>query len=270
MGSASSPLRSRKLLYVFEGYALDTGRRELRRGNNVIPVQPQVFDLLAYLVLHRDRVVNKEDMIEAIWGGRIVSDSTLTSRINAARTAVGDSGEAQRLIRTIPRKGLRFVGTVQEDRMRASLPLPERPSVAVLPFTNLGGDPEEEYFADGITEDIITSLSKWHWFFVISRNSSFIYKGRAVDVKQVGQELGVRYILEGSVRKAGHKLRVNAQLVDAVTGTHIWAELFDRDLIEIFAVQDELTQNVAAAIGPAVSKIETEQATRKSETALLA
>ena len=270
LGRAALALWSRKLLYEFEGYALDTDRRELRRGDTVVAVQPQVFDLLEYLVRSRDRVVSKDDMVEAIWGGRIVSESTLTSRINAARAALRDSGEEQRLIRTLPRKGLRFVGTVREKLKPTILPLPEKPSIAVLPFANLGGDFEQEYFADGITEDITTSLSKWHWFFVIARNSSFTYKGRAVDVKKVGQELGVRYVLEGSVRKVGHRLRLNAQLIDAETGAHVWAERFDRDFVDVFEVQDELTQNVAAAIGPAVSKIETEQAERKTGEKLVA
>jgi adenylate cyclase len=258
------------LLYSFEGYALDTDVRELRRGGTVVAVQPQVFDLLEYLVRNRDRVITKDDLIAAVWHGRIVSESALTTRINAARTAIGDSGEEQRLIRTLPRKGVRFIGEIREVLKPTSLPLPEKPSIAVLPFSNMSDDPEQEYFADGITEDIITSLSKWHWFFVIARNSSFTYKARAIDIKRVGQELGVRYVLEGSVRRVGDRLRLNAQLIDAVTGTHIWAERFDRDFVDVFAVQDELTHNVAAAIGPAVSKIVTEQATRKSEEQLAA
>jgi TolB-like protein len=192
------------------------------------------------------------------------------TRINAARVAIGDNGEEQRLIRTLPRKGLRFVGAVREEQKPTSLSLPEKPSIAVLPFANMSNDPEQEYFADGVTEDLITSLSKWHWFFVIARNSSFTYKARAVDLKQVGHELGVRYILEGSVRKLGNRLRLNAQLIDTLTGAHIWAERFDREFVDVFAVQDELTHNVAAAIGPAVSRIVTEQATRKSEKQLAA
>src|SRR5215475_3452888 len=184
--------------FQFENHTLDASRRELRRGAELVPVEPQVFDLLLYLVQNRDRVVSKDDLIGGVWGGRIVSDSTLTSRINAARKAIGDSGADQSLIRTIPRKGLRFVGAVSTQPSRASteqpaaaspeqlgpsqsgLGLPDRPAIAVLPFTNLSGDREQEYFSDGISEDIITALSKLRWFFVIARNSSFVYKGRSV------------------------------------------------------------------------------------------
>jgi adenylate cyclase len=131
-----------------------------------------------------------------------------------------------------------------------ALPLPDKPSIAVLPFQNISGDPEQEYFADGMVEEIITALSKIRWFFVIARNSTFTYKGHAVDVKQVGRELGVRYVLEGSVRKSGNRIRVTAQLVEAATGNHVWAERYDRDLADIFAVQDEITERVVAAIEP--------------------
>ena len=138
----------------------------------------------------------------------------------------------------------------EPDRVAATLALPDKPSIAVLPFQNMSGDPEQEYFADGMVEEIITALSRIRWFFVIARNSTFTYKGRAVDVKQVGRELGVRYVLEGSVRKAGSRLRITAQLVEAETGNQLWAERYDRDLADIFAVQDEITERVVAAIEP--------------------
>jgi adenylate cyclase len=142
-------------------------------------------------------------------------------------------------------------------------PLPDKPSIAVLPFVNLSGDPEQEYFADGMAEDIITGLSRYRWFFVIARNSSFTYKGRAVDVKQVAQDLGVRYVLEGSVRKAGTRMRVTTQLIDATAGTHIWAERYDRELEDIFAIQDEVTEAIVAAIAPEIGDVERERAQRK-------
>src|SRR5437879_4729989 len=217
---------------------------------------------------NRDRVVSKEDLIGQVWDGRTVSDSTFTSRVNAARTAVSDSGRDQKLIRTISRKGLRLLATAQEqepsnssrpaerlaekrhERSPSALPLPDRPAIAVLPFNNMSGEREQEYFSDGITEDIITALSRLRWFFVIARNSTFVYKGKGVDVKHVGRELGVRYVLEGSVRKSGQQVRITGQLIDALTGNHIWAERFDRELTDIFALQDEITTSVTAAIEP--------------------
>ena len=250
-----------------------------------MPIEPQVFDLLVYLVQNRERVVSKDDLIASVWGGRIVSDSTLTSRINAARKAVRDSGALQKLIRTMPRKGFRFVGSVRTDAnevahvtnsppdtiqepSRAPLSLPDRPAIAVLPFTNMSGDPEQEYFSDGIGEDIITALSKLRWFFVIARNSSFIYKGKAVHMKQVADELGVGYVVEGSVRKAGDRVRITVQLNDVATGSHIWAERYDRGLADVFAVQDEITEAIVAAIEPQLYAAENFRAQRKPPDSL--
>jgi TolB-like protein len=268
--------------YSFGDHTLDCDRRELRRGAQAIAVEPQVFDLLVYLVQNRDHVVSKDDLIASVWGGRIVSDSTLTSRITAARKAIGDSGENQTLIRTIARKGLRFVGAVHtqpigaepahagaapadelNEPSRAALPLPDRPAIAVLPFTNMTGDPAQEYFSDGISEDIITALSKLRWFFVIARNSSFVYKDKAVHLKQVAEELGVGYVVEGSVRKGGDRVRITAQLNDVATGSHIWAERYDRDLADVFAVQDEITEAIVAAIEPQLYAAENFRARRK-------
>jgi TolB-like protein len=251
--------------FRFSNHLFDTALRELSCDDRNVPVEPQVFDLLNYLLEHRDRVVSKDDLIATVWSGRIVSDSTLTSRINAARRAIGDSGSDQKLIRTVPRKGFRFVGsvvpgdTVAKDAAGSSgqaaaqpseLPLPDRPAIAVLPFTNMSDDPEQDYFSDGISEDIITALSKLRWFFVIARNSSFTYKGRAVLISEVARELGVRYVVEGSVRKIGDQVRISAQLNDASTGGHIWAERYDRNLAGVFAVQDEITESIVAAIEP--------------------
>ena len=420
------------MLYSFEDFSLDTARRELRRGGSLIALQPQVFDLLEYAIRNRERIVSKDDLLAAVWNGRIVSESTLSTRINAARSAIGDSGEEQRLIRTAHGKGIRFVGAVREvgetvrklaaifaadvagysrlmeqdeigtlrrltacrailderiatyrgrifgsagdsvvadfasavdavqcavavqealakeqqmrfrigvhvgdvivqgdnlfgdgvniaarlealaepggicisgavrdqigsklplaftdlgeqqfkniaqpirayriggERANAiatpSLPLPDKPSIAVLAFANMSGDPEQEFFSDGIAEDIITALSRYPSLFVIARNSCFTYKGRAVDVKQVGRELGVRYALEGSVRKAGNRVRVTAQLVEAEAGNHVWANRYDRDLADIFALQDEITEAVATAVAPAVDDAERHRAMRR-------
>ncbi len=265
--------------FVFADHTLDVERRELRRGSEPVGLEPQVFDLLVYLVRNCDRVVSKDDLIDAIWGGRAVSDSTLTSRINAARKAIGDSGGEQKLIRTVARKGLRFVGAVHRrsggsdvpaagadeipEPARPALPLPDRPAIAVLPFTNMTDDPAQDYFSDGITEDIITALSKLRWFFVIARNSSFIYKGKAVHLKQVAAELGVGYVVEGSVRKVGERVRITAQLNDVSTGSHIWAERYDRGLADVFAVQDEITEAIVAAIEPQIYAAENFRSRRK-------
>jgi len=255
--------------YFFADHTLDIARRELRRGAETISIEPQVFDLLVYLAQNPDRVVTKDDLIAAVWGGRIVSDSTLTSRINAARKAVQDNGEDQRVIRTVARKGIRFVCPVTTateavpEPPRTVLPLPDRPAIAVLPFDNMSGDPEQEYFSDGISEDIITALSKLRWFFVIARNSSFTYKGKAVHMKQVGAELGVGYVVEGSVRKVGDRVRITAQLNDVTTGAHIWAERYDRELKDVFAVQDEITEAIVAAIEPQLYAAENFRAQRK-------
>ena len=257
--------------FLFEDYALDTNRRELRQQGDLVRIEPQAFDLLEYLIRNRDRVVSRDDLIASIWSGRIVSDSAMTTRINAARSAISDTGKAQRLIKTVPRKGIRFVGTVREEDAsgnlgtNASTPsmsylaLPDKPSIAVLAFTNMSGDPGQEYFSDGITEDIITELSRFSELFVIARRSSFQYKGRSPDIRQVGRELGVRYILEGSVRRAGDRIRISAQLIDAVTGAHRWAERYDRELRDVFAVQDEVSRAIVAILVARVKKAEAER-----------
>jgi TolB-like protein len=275
-------MRGRRVRYAFEDYVIDPDRRELTRSAEPIAVGPQVFDLLLHLVRNREHVVSKDELLDALWAGRIVSESTLTSHINAARKAIGDSGQNQRLLRTIARKGFRFVGDVSEIASRSAAvstdspvktiaeapALPDGPSIAALPFVNLSGDIEQEYFTDGVVEDIITALSRIRWLFVIARNSSFTYKGRAVDVKQVGRELGVRYVLEGSVRKAAHKVRITGQLIDASTGGHLWAERFESALDDIFELQDQVTEAVVGAIAPQLERAEIDRAKRKPTESL--
>jgi TolB-like protein/tetratricopeptide (TPR) repeat protein len=263
------------LPYLFEDYALDTDRRELRRGGSLVPVEPQVFDLLEYLIRNRERVVSRDDLVASVWQGRIVSESALSTRINALRVAIGDSGEAQRLVKTLPRKGIRFVGVVHERQKpqaaaapatgaeQAALTLPDKPSIAVLPFANMDRDPEQEYFADGVAEEIVTALSRCNWLFVIARNSSFTYKGKAVDVRRVGRELGVRYVLEGSVRRSGNRLRFISQLIDATTGAHIWADRFEGEMSDVFDLQDRITESVVAVIEPNLQRVEIERVKRK-------
>lgn len=273
--------------YLFANHVLDTDRCELRRGQRTVAVEPQVFDLLVYLVENRDRVVSKNDLIASVWGGRIVSDSTLTTRVNAARRAVGDSGAKQKLIRTIARKGLRFVGAVHiqpkgattattaqaagEDMREPScpaLPLPDRPAIAVLPFTNMTRDPAQEYFSDGIAEDIITELSRYPDLFVVARNSSFTYRGKAARVIDLARELGVHYVFEGSVQRAGNRVRINAQLIDAATDKHLWAQRYDRDLEDLFSVQDEVVQSIVAILPARIEAAAFEQASRKMTSSL--
>jgi TolB-like protein len=250
------------LRYLFGDYAFDTDRRELHRGSEVVSIAPQVFDLIDYLIRNRERVVSKDDLIDAIWKGRSVSDAALTTRMNAARTAIGDSGEEQRLIKTLPRKGFRFIGMVREaegaavaavvdnivEPSKPAPALPDKPSIAVLPFQNLSGDPEQEYFADGIADDVLTTLSKIQELLVIARASSFVFKGQARDIREIGQMLGARYVLEGSVRKAGNRVRLTAQLIDSLNGGHVWADRFEGDVDAVFELQDRITQDIVAAL----------------------
>jgi len=269
-----------RVQFIFGEYTLDTDTRELRRRDTLISVQPLVFDLLTYLLRNRERVVSKDDLFAAVWAGRIVSDSTLGTHINAARRAIGDNGDAQKMIRTVPRKGVRFVGEVktpaariepaQADRPSSTRPSlsSDRPTIALLPFVNMSGEPQQEYFSDGISEDIIAALTRLRWFYVVARNSSFSYKGRAVQLKQIGEELGACYIVEGSVRKEGERVRITVQLSDVTTGSQLWAERYDRELADVFAVQDEVTNAIVAAIEPQLYAAENFRAQRKPPDSL--
>jgi adenylate cyclase len=239
---------SRKLLFRFEDYVLDSERREMRRAGAQLAIEPQVFDLLEFLVRNRDRVVSKDDLLASVWGGRIVSESTLASRINAARRAVGDTGEGQRLIRTIIGKGIRFVGEVHEQQCQPSARPVPRLSMVVLPFAHFSNDPELEYFADGITDDLTTDLSQITGGFVIARNTAFTYKSKPLDVKKIGRELGVRYVIEGSARPAGDLLRLNVQLTDVESGAHLWADRFDTTPVDLAQTQSEITGRLARTI----------------------
>jgi len=250
---------------AFGQYRLEIERRELRCGAELIELEPKAFDLLAFLVQHRNRVVSKDDLLQAVWHGRIVSESALTTRLNAVRRALGDDGSAQRLIRTFTRKGIRFVGEVTEIADRA---LPDKPSIAVLPFQNMSGDPEQEYFADGMVEEITTAIARCPGLFVIARNSSFRYKGKPIDVNQTARELGVRYVLEGSVRKAGNRVRIAGQLIDSTTGAHVWVDRFEGTLDDIFELQDRVASGVVGAIEPRLRRAEAERAVRKPTASL--
>ncbi|HEY8751344.1 MAG TPA: winged helix-turn-helix domain-containing tetratricopeptide repeat protein [Tepidisphaeraceae bacterium] len=263
--------------YQFEDYVFDTDLRELRRGADLVSVAPQVFDLLDYLIRHRECVVSKDDLIRAVWKGRIVSDAALTTRLNAVRSAIGDTGEKQHLIKTLPRKGFRFVAMVQEVQKRTVEPVGSavysgdttptqtstaRLSIVVLPFANLSGDPEQDYFVDGITENLTTDLSRINGSFVIARNTAFTFKGKAIGVQKLGRELNVRYVLEGSVQRGGNRLRVNVQLIDAENGNHLWAERFEKPIADLFDMQDEIVASLANTLNAQLIEAEARRAER--------
>ena len=236
----------------------------LFRGAEPTVLGQRAVALLRVLLDRPGEPVSKDALIEAGWPGRTIEDSNLTVQIAALRRIFEEGAGGASWIETLPRRGYRYVGpVVATDNSPAAanprtspLALPNKPSVGVLPFSNLSGDPEQEYFANGMVEDIIAGLSRIKWLFVVARNSSFTYKGKAVDVKRVGRELGVRYLLQGSLRKDGSRVRISAQMIEAETGGHVWAERYDRPLDDIFALQDEITLSVVGAIEPSLRKAE--------------
>jgi TolB-like protein/Tfp pilus assembly protein PilF len=261
----------------FGPFRLDSDAQMLLHGAEPITLGQRAVALLRLFLERAGAPVSKDALIEAAWPGLAVDDSNLTVQIAALRPVFEEAAGGANWIETLPRRGYRYVGPVvatghpaveANSQRRPGLALPDKPSLAVLAFTNLGGDPEHEYFADGMVDDIITGLSRIKWLFVIARNSSFTYKGRAVDVKQVGRELGVQYVLEGSVRKAGDRVRVTGQLIDAATGAHVWAERYDFRFDDIFALQDEIALAVVGAIEPSLRRAEVERVKRKRPDSL--
>lgn len=262
--------------FRFADFAIDVARHELRRGGALVPVEPQVFDLLVHLVRNRDRIVSKSELFDAIWAGRIVSEETLSSRVSATRHAIGDNGAEQALIRTHYKRGFRFVGDVEEvstlsDPLHAtsgksvSAPavlMPGRPSIAVLPFKIMSGDPDADFLADGISEDIITGLSRQRWFTVVARNST-LFKGETIDLRRMAKELDVRYVLEGSLRKANGRVRVTAQLIDADKCVHVWAHRYDSALAGIFEQQDQITNRLIDSVRSQIIMAEAARLRRK-------
>jgi TolB-like protein len=249
--------------FAFGPFMLDVQRGALVREGRPVAVGHKGLLLLHALLCAPGQVLNKTALMQAAWFDAIVEESNLSVQIAALRKLLGPQPDGSEWIATIPRAGYRFVGTVQvvpaidSASPAAGQPdLRERPSIAVLPFANISGDKEQEYLADGITEDIVTALTRFRWFRVIGRNSSFVYKGKSVDSKQVARELGVRYVLEGSVRHSGQHLRISAQLVDAASANQIWAERYEMELTEAFAVQDAIAERVAGAIEPELLKTE--------------
>ena len=263
-------------IHQFGPFRLDAEAGILFCGDEPAALGQRAVALLGVLVERPGAPVSKDTLIEAAWPGLAVEDSNLAVQIAALRRLLEAAGGAN-WIETLPRRGYRYVGpeVVTGDPATGSnvpptpaLALPDKPSIAVLPFSNLSGDPEQSYFADGMVDDIITGLSRIKWLFVIARNSSFTYKGRSIDVKQVGHELGVRYVLEGSVRKAGDRVRITGQLIDAVTRAHVWAERYDRKFDDIFALQDEITLSIVGAIEPSLRQAEVQRVKRKRPDSL--
>ena len=252
------------MAFFFEDFALDPDRRELRRADAPIAVEPQVFDLILYLLRERARVVSKDDLLDAIWNGRAVSDSTLTSRINAARRALGDSGDEQRLIRTVSRKGFRFIGELRPHAAPAATaakparelpPLPDRPSIAVLPFANLSGDIALGLLADALTEDVTALLARVPGFFVIARSSAFLYRDASHERRRIGDELGVQYLVTGSVRASDHLLRATAELAEP-NGRQLWSGRYEAQRGDTLTLQDEIARQIATHLEPALLRAE--------------
>src|SRR5712671_5663530 len=250
---------------TFGRFRFDLGRRELSRDGIPVRLGNRALDVLSVLAAARGDVVTKDELLARVWPGQVVEENNLQVQVSALRKALDEEKSGQSYLVTVPSRGYRLIGVAGSSHAPA---LPDKPSIAVLPFQNMSDDPQQEYFADGIVEDIITALCHMRWLFVIARDSSFAYKGRTADVKQVGRELGVRYVVEGGVRKAAQRVRITAQLIDASTGAHLWADHFDGGLEDIFDLQDQVTASVVGAIAPKLEQAEIERAKRKPTESL--
>ena len=257
-------------VFRFGSFILDASRACLRDGEREIELRPKSFDILRYLVERPGQLLSKDELMQAIWPNLFVTDNSLTRCISEVRQALGHEG--QRMIKTVPKRGYLFAVPVQTGETvlapaaeaPAARELIEGPSVAVLPFANLSGDAAQDYLSDGITEDIINELSCFSGLSIIARHSSFSFKARAIDVREIGRRLGVRYIVEGSVRRFGDRIRISAQLVDADSGVQRWTERFDRALGDVFSVQDEITQAIVRIVVSHLGAAEQERVARKS------
>ena len=242
---------------AFGPFAFDRSAAVLLRDGKPVDIGQRGIVLLKALIEARGETVTKAELMESVWPDVLVEEGNLTVQIAALRKALGKRPEGGDWIATIPRVGYRLV-TGEATRPGAG-----RPAIAVLPFANLSGDPEQDYLADGVVEDLITALSRFHTFAVVSRNSSFVYKGRAVDAREAARELGVRYLLEGSVRRWGDRIRVTAQLIEGMTGEHLWADKLDGAATDIFDFKDTITDTVIGLIEPQIRKAEIDRARRK-------
>lgn len=241
----------RSPIYRFGDREVDTRLRQIRAGGEAVDAQPKAFDFLVYLIENRDRVVDKDELLARLWSGSVVTDSALNQIVRKARSLVGDDGNRQAVIRTVQRRGFRFVADVQAHDASPSTArtgAAAEPSIAVLPFADMSPQRDQEYFCDGMVEEIITELSRIPGLHVAARTSSFAFKHRADDVREIGRQLGVKTVLEGSVRKAGETLRVTAQLIDAATGFHLWSDRWDRKLEDMLAIQAEIGLKIAAVL----------------------
>jgi TolB-like protein/DNA-binding winged helix-turn-helix (wHTH) protein len=285
--------RGVRVSLCFVDCQIDPRRQELRRGGEIVHIEPQVYDLLLHLVRNRDRIVSKDELLDTIWNGRIVSESALSSRINAARKAIGDDGDRQVLIRTIHRRGFRFVGEVNDltanptDAAKAGPRPPatslnghdpagppqserpepaassRKPSIAVMPFTNLNIEPDSDYFSYSLTEDVIRLLARNRWLDVLSRHSAAAFQGQDIDPRAVGAALGVRYLVRGTVLKLGPHMRISADLISAANGHHLWGESYQAPVEEILDIQNTMARQIAAVIEPELARLEREAAVRR-------
>ena len=251
----------------FGQFRFDFARRELTRQGVPVRLGSRALDILAALVSARGEIVSKDELLARVWPGQVVEENNLQVQVSALRKALDEDKSGQSHLVCVPRRGYRLIGLTETSPVSA---LPDKPSIAVLPFTNMSGDPEQAYFATGITEDIITELSRWREIMVKSRNATARYGPDSGDSAQIGRELGVQYILEGSVRKLGDRIRITAQLIDAASGNHIWADRFDRDEHEIFAVQDQIVRTIAGTLVGRVEAASAARAGRKPPESLAA
>ncbi len=270
------------MIYRFSEFELDTQSFQLARAGSQVAIEPQVLDLLKYLVANRGRLIPRDELFEKIWSGRVVSDTSLSNHIKSARKAVGDDGKNQLLIKTVHGRGYQFIARTDEVVNHASdlasLPVDysigqsesRGPFVAVLPFQNLSSEPGQQFFAEGMSEDITTELSRFSDIQVIARHTAFQYDGASLDVKKVCEELGVEYLVEGSVRRTRDRVRINVQLIDANAGKHVWAEKFDRPVNQVFEIQDEITETIVSTISGQIRRIETDRATSRGTSNLRA
>jgi TolB-like protein len=253
------------MIFRFGSYALDSERRELSRSGRRVALERQVFDILLYLLENRHRVVTREDVLRAVWRGRVVSESTLSSRITAVRQAIGDSGARQRLIRTVTRGGYRFVGAVTASRPSAHLasgsdirtPISDKPSVLIVPFVNLSGEGEQDRFLAGLADELTTALIRFRQFAVVPR--SIVPSSQGADAARVAAEWGIQYVLHGSFRREGGHIRISAQLTDASAQTLLWADRYDCRSKATFELQDRITARLISAIVPQLEAHEHER-----------